>query len=59
MLAAALAHDGVKDFQADHKELMLLALCAISPTDLRNLNHDYLKGGYRLPDKSNVAQSFS
>jgi hypothetical protein len=44
MLAAALAQSGSKEFQADDKELMLRALRAISPTDLQNLNHDYLKG---------------
>jgi hypothetical protein len=44
MLAAALARSGAREFQADDKELMLRALRAISPTDLRNLTHDYLKG---------------
>jgi hypothetical protein len=44
MLAVALANSGANEFRDDDKELMLRALRAISPSDLRDLNHENLKG---------------
>jgi hypothetical protein len=43
MLAVALANSGAAEFRDDDKELMLRALRTVSPSDLKNLNHDYLK----------------
>lgn len=44
MLAVALANSGAEEFRDDDKELMLRALRAISPNDLKTLNHENLKG---------------
>jgi hypothetical protein len=44
MLAVALANSGTEEFRNDDKELMLRALRAISPSDLKTLNHENLKG---------------
>jgi len=43
MLAAALANSGSAPFQADDKELMIRALRNLSPSDIKNLDHQYLK----------------
>jgi hypothetical protein len=43
-LAIALANCGANEFREDDKELMLRALRAISPSDLKTLNHENLKG---------------
>ena len=43
MLAAALANSGSAPFQADDKELMIRALHNLSPSDIKNLDHEYLK----------------
>jgi len=55
MLAVALANSGAKEFRDDDKELMLRALRAISPSDLKNLNHDYLKGWLPLTKRIEYA----
>ena len=44
MLAVALANSGTNEFRGDDKELMLRALRAVSPSDLKTLDHEYLKG---------------
>lgn len=44
MLAVALANSGREEFRNDDKELMLHALRAISPSDLKTLNHENLNG---------------
>ena len=44
MLAVALANSGANEFRDDDKELMLRALRAISPSDLKTLDHENLKG---------------
>lgn len=44
MLATALANSGTGEFRSDDKELMLRALRAVSPSDLKTLNHENLKG---------------
>jgi hypothetical protein len=44
MLAVALVNSGSTEFRDDNKELMLRALRAISPSDLKTLDHEYLKG---------------
>ena len=44
LLAVALANSGTEDFKSDDKELMLRALRAVSPGDLKTLNHENLKG---------------
>ena len=44
LLAMALANSGTQDFKNDDKELMLRALRAVSPADLKTLNHENLKG---------------
>lgn len=43
MLAAALANSGSTPFQVDDKELMIRALRSLSPSDIKNLDHEYLK----------------
>lgn len=43
MLATALANSGSAPFQADDKELMIRALRDLSPSDIKNLDHEYLK----------------
>jgi hypothetical protein len=43
MLAAALANSGSAPFQADDKELMHRTLRDLSPSDIKNLDHEYLK----------------
>jgi hypothetical protein len=43
-LAVALANSGTEEFRNDDKELMLRALRVISPSDLKTLNHENLKG---------------
>jgi hypothetical protein len=43
MLAAALANSGSASFQADDKELMIRTLRNLSPSDIKNLDHEYLK----------------
>lgn len=43
MLACALANSGTEEFTNDDKELMLRALRTVSPSDLRTLDHEYLK----------------
>jgi|SRR5271163_385458 len=55
MLAVALANSGATEFRGDDKELMLRALRAISPSDLKNLNHDYLKGWLPLTKRIEYA----
>jgi hypothetical protein len=55
MLAVALANSGATEFRGDDKELMLRALRAIGPSDLRNLNHDYLKGWLPLTKRIEYA----
>jgi len=44
LLAVALANSGTEEFQNDDKELMLRALRAVSPNDLKTLDHENLKG---------------
>jgi len=44
LLAIALANSGAQEFQNDDKELMLRALRVVSPSDLRTLAHENLKG---------------
>ena len=48
MLAAALANSGSAPFQADDKELMIRALRNLSPSDIKNLDHEYLKNWFPL-----------
>ncbi|HEX3940107.1 MAG TPA: hypothetical protein VHX11_01330 [Acidobacteriaceae bacterium] len=48
MLAAALANSGNASFQADDKELMIRALRNLSPSDIKNLDHEYLKNWFPL-----------
>ncbi|QHN03997.1 hypothetical protein FTO74_11900 [Granulicella sp. WH15] len=43
ILATALANSGTEEFQKDDKELMLRALRALSPSDLKNLDHENLR----------------
>jgi hypothetical protein len=51
MLAVALANSGVCEFRDDDKELMLRALRTVSPSDLRTLNHENLKGWLPLTNR--------
>jgi hypothetical protein len=44
MLAAALANSGSSQFANDDKELMVRALRNLSPTDVKTLDHENLKG---------------
>jgi hypothetical protein len=44
MLATALANSGSTVFEADDKELMTRALRNLSPSDIKTLNHENLKG---------------
>jgi hypothetical protein len=55
MLAVALANSGANEFRDDDKELMLRAFRVISPSDLKNLNHDYLKGWLPLTKRIEYA----
>ena len=43
MLAAALAHSGCAEFEADDRELMVRTLRNLSPGDIQTLDHEYLK----------------
>ncbi|UWZ85255.1 hypothetical protein [Occallatibacter riparius] len=51
LLAIALANSGVDEFRGDDKELMLRALRTISPSDLRTLDHENLKGWLPLTNR--------
>ena len=55
MLAVALANSGANEFRNDDKELMLRALRIVSPSDLKNLNHEYLKGWLPLTKRIDYA----
>jgi hypothetical protein len=44
LLAVALANSGKAESRNDDKESMLRALRAMSSTDVKNLNHEYLRG---------------
>jgi hypothetical protein len=55
MLAAALANSGTEEFRHDDKEPMLRALRAVSPSDLKTLNHENLKGWLPLTKRIEYA----
>lgn len=51
LLAVALAKSGTQEFQNDDKELMIRALRAVSPNDLKTLDHENLKGWLPLTQR--------
>jgi hypothetical protein len=55
LLATALANSGTEGFQNDDKESMVRVLRAMSPTDVKNLNHEYLKGWVPLTRRIDYA----
>lgn len=55
LLATALANSGIETFQKDDKDPLIRVLRTLSPADVKNLNHEYLKGWVPLIRKIDYA----